>query len=101
MSDFDPTDVAAERLREQDAERAKREAERQEAEDWRWLLSSSRGRRIMSSIRDLCGSDNSSFTGNSTTFYLEGRRSVALDLEKLMKRHDADGYLDLLKESLK
>jgi hypothetical protein len=101
MSDIDPTDLAQERRREELAEAAKLHVDRQEAEDWHWLMSSSRGRRIMSSIRAMCGTDTSSFTGNSTTFYLEGRRSVALDLDALMKRHAPDDFISLLKDTVK
>ena len=99
MSDIDPTDLSEERDREALAAAEKREADKLEAEDWQWLMSSARGRRIMSALRLECGVNASSFTGNSQTFYLEGRRSMGLHLDSQMYRHAPEGFVQLLKET--
>jgi len=50
-------------------------------------------------ILDTCGTFDPSFTGNSTTFYNEGRRSVALELMGLMNAVDPYEVVRLMKEA--
>lgn len=99
MSDKDPTNISEELARDALERADKTEREKLEAEDWRWLMSSARGRRIMAALRLECGANRSSFTGNSHTFYLEGRRSIALHLDEQMYRHAPEAFIDLLKET--
>lgn len=51
----------------------------------RWLMAHAQGRRIVWRLLDRAGVYRDSFTGNSTTFYNEGRRAMGLFvLEQLM-----------------
>lgn len=52
----------------------------QDMQDIEWLMSSVKGRRIMARIQGMCGMWSTSMTGNSMTYYNEGRRSVAIEL---------------------
>ena len=60
------------------------------------LSTSDEGKRFIYHILDLCGIHTSSFTGNSQTFYLEGRRSVGLEIISLMEAVDPRLYPKLL-----
>lgn len=57
----------------------------QRDEDMTKLLSEAYGRRIMWRMLERCGIYKTSFTGNSTTFFNEGRRAVGLEtLEEII-----------------
>lgn len=60
------------------------------------LATSDEGRRFIYHVLDICGIHTSSFTGNSQTFYLEGRRSVGLEIIGLMEIVDPRLYPKLL-----
>ncbi len=44
------------------------------------LLGSAAGKRVLSDLLNACGVFESSFTGNSRTFYNEGRREIGIIL---------------------
>lgn len=70
----------------------------QAAEDWKWLMSSKQGRRVVHRVLALTGMHRSSFTGNSETFFREGRRAVGLEIEAEIIKHAAGGYADMVRE---
>ena len=78
---YDPLDTAAQQAAEAEAtERAKIKAGNL-ADDFRWLMSNRRGRRLAWWLLDKAGVHRSSFTGNSnSTFFNEGMRNVGLAL---------------------
>jgi len=49
------------------------------------VMSTDAGRRLISWIIYKCGQNQTSFTGNSWTYFNEGKRSIALMLEATMK----------------
>lgn len=57
------------------------------------------GRRFLWYALGLGGVYTSSFTGNSETFYLEGRRSVSLNLIADLNEADPRHYIKLLQEN--
>lgn len=57
-------------------------------DDLIWVLSDPRGRRVVWRLLERCGIYKNSFTGNSHTFFNEGRRAVGL--ETLIEINDAD-----------
>jgi len=59
--------------------------EKQYTEDLHWLLNSERGRRFFMSQQVRGGQYNTSFTGNSVTFFNEGKRDTALKLLEDLK----------------
>lgn len=70
----------------------------QEADDLKWLMSTEQGRRVAGRVLAMTGIHQSSFTGNSETFFKEGRRSVGLLLEAEITTHCFPEYLLMLKE---
>lgn len=72
-------------------QRAKR-AEKQWAEDLKWLLAAPQGRRIVANIISLAGLAASAFTGNSMTFYNQGRQDFVRTLIDNMRRADLAGF---------
>lgn len=62
---------------DEEAHRLRREAE---LDDIAWLMSEQRGRRIMYRLLEMTSVFKSSFTGNSQTFFNEGRRAVGTTL---------------------
>jgi len=60
------------------------------------VINTKPGRKIIWHILGLCGIYDSSFTGNSSTFYNEGKRDVGLDIHQLMEDADPLMYAKLL-----
>lgn len=98
MSRYDPTDINATERREADQQSAERVRREQEATDFEWLMADPRGRRVVLGLMREAQVDKDCFTGNSTTFYNEGRRAVGLYLEGKIKQHALDAYCLMLKE---
>lgn len=95
----DPTDL---RAQEEEAEaRADAEARKrkQEVEDFKWLVAHKQGRRILWRLLSMSGVFRTSMTGNSNTFFNEGRRDVGLQLLAEVNEHSLDAYVLMLKES--
>ena len=79
------------------AEKAKT-ARQVEVNDLKWLMSTSQGRRVAGRLLGMAGIHRSSFTGNSETFFKEGRRSMGLELEVEITTHCFEEYLTMLRE---
>jgi hypothetical protein len=98
MSARDPTDLAALADDEQaQADRQAREA-KQQVEDFKWLMAHKQGRRFVSRLLNLTGVFRTSMTGNSSTFFNEGRRDIGLQLMAEINDHCLDQYVMMLKE---
>lgn len=74
MRDIDKTIYPDQEESELEAKRVRNS----ELEDMRALVKSPAGRRAMWRIMSRCGIYQRSFTGNSETFFREGRRDVGL-----------------------
>lgn len=79
------------------AERAEN-VEAMKVNDWKWLMSVPRGRRIVWRLLEETGQFRSSFTGNSETFFREGERNVGLKITALIGQHCAADYAKMLLE---
>ena len=79
MSSFDPLDLRGqERVKEEAASR-ERLAQVNEEADFKWLMGSKRGRRIVWRLLDRAGVFRSSFNTNSMTMaFVEGARNEGL-----------------------
>lgn len=77
MNPKEKAEKAAQRLENEQAARLARE---QYESDFNWLMNAPQGRRLMRGLLRDTGIYEKSYTGNSETFYKEGRRSVGLDL---------------------
>ncbi len=90
-----------ENLEPQQIERANanKQARQVEANDWKWLLSSKQGRRFTWRLLSECGVFRSSFTGNSETFFREGKRAVGLHMLAEISAHCPEQYALMQAES--
>ena len=77
---------------------AKSLAKQQASEDWKWLMSTKQGRRVMHRVLSMAGIHRNSFTGNSETFHREGRRALGLEIESELTKHAFPGYLEMLRD---
>ena len=59
-------------------------------QDMAWLLAQPQGRRVLAAFLAKCRLGFGNFTGNSTTFKLEGQRELGLELIQWIKSADAD-----------
>ena len=62
------------------------------------VMGSDQGKDIIWEILSLCGIYDNQFTGNSGTFFNEGRRSVGIDLIQILNDADPTLYPRLLLE---
>jgi deoxyribodipyrimidine photolyase-like uncharacterized protein len=65
--------------REKLSEKQKRKIDQLD-QDMAWLLSHPQGRRVLTAFLAKCRLNFGNFTGNSSTFKLEGQRELGLDL---------------------
>ena len=64
--------------------------------DLRELLKTPGGRSVIWGILEMCGIYHDSFTGNSQSYYLEGKRAIGLEILQLMEDTDPTSYARLL-----
>jgi hypothetical protein len=62
----------------------------------REVLRSEQGKDVIWNILGMCQLYSESFTGNSTTFYNEGKRAVGLEILQLLEDVNPAAYADLL-----
>lgn len=92
--DHDPFETS-----EPQARQDKKRTRQIEVNDIKWLMSNKAGRRIALRLINEAGNSRLSFTGNSETFFREGRRSMGLLIEEEIKTHAWPDYLQMLNES--
>ena len=98
MSNYNPTDIRSQQQRKQ-ANEIQDRAKRQElSDDINWLMADARGRRLMRQWLGFCGVDQTSFTGDSKTFFREGARNVGLMLKGQIVEYAMEGYFQMLRE---
>lgn len=90
---------AADESQVKGAESKRKRVREQELEDTKWILSTRQGRRFFWKLLTQCHVFETSFTGNSQTFFNEGERNVGLKLISDLNESDPDAYLKMLKES--
>lgn len=68
----------------------------------RALMDTPEGRRIVYWLAYKIAKvdDGTTFTGNSNSFYLEGRRSVGVDLLQVLRKHTFRQYVKMTEEAL-
>ena len=74
-------------------------AERERIEGLGQLLATRQGRAWHWHLLSRCGVFTSSFTGNSATFFNEGKRDIGLTLIAELTREYPDHYLTMMKEA--
>lgn len=95
MNSKDKADKAAQRLEAEQKARLDRE---QYESDFNWLMGNAQGRRLMQGWLKKTGVYEQSFTGNSETFFKEGRRSVGLDLLGAINTLCPSNFITMLEE---
>jgi len=65
------------------------------------VVSTAQGKDVIWEILSLCGIYDNQFTGNSSTFFNEGRRSVGLDVIQMLTDADRTMYASILLEHAK
>lgn len=70
-----------------------------EVEDFKWLMADKRGRRYVWRLLSLTRVFQSSFTGNSHTFFNEGTRNVGLKILEDINSLCPERYLQMLQEN--
>jgi len=70
-----------------------------ELNDVRFILSSAQGRRFYWRLLSSSRMFETSFTGNSTTFFNEGMRNVGLIFMGDLSEADPDAYIKMMKEN--
>ena len=81
------------------AQNAVNDLRKQELEDLKFILQTPQGRRFVWRYLGVCGVFEISFTGNSETFFKEGKRNVGLMLLSDVNEAHPEAYLEMLKES--
>ena len=69
--------------------------------DMKSMLNSDAGRAIIWSIMSRCDIFGSSMTGNSQTYFKEGRRSVGLELLAEVIAADPSAWIEIQQDNLK
>lgn len=64
--------------------------------DVKQILKTPGGRNVIWNILAMCDLYSDVFTGDNHTFYLEGKRSVGLEILQMMEDADPTGYARLL-----
>lgn len=97
---YDPLDLAGqEHAKAQAAQRAKVQAEN-EVVDFKWLMGSKRGRRIVWRLLDQAGVFRSSFDPNAARMaFAEGNRNAGLAIIGQVLTHCPELYPTMVKEA--
>lgn len=101
MRPTDPTDLAGQMADDEEQALRARQLRELELQDFRWLMSHAEGRRIVWRLLGHAGVYRTSFTGNSTTFFNEGRRDVGLFLLAEVQDASPNGYIKMFSEQRK
>jgi len=70
-----------------------------ELNDLKFILNTDQGKRFIWRYLGICGVYTSSFTGNSETFFKEGKRVIGTTLLKEVIEADPDSYLKMIKQN--
>lgn len=97
----DPTDIQDE-IDQQEAQQATRQlAKENEEDDYRWFMSTERGRRVAWRILELTHPFTSSFTADrGATDFREGERNIGLKLQAHLAKADKQAYATMLQEHM-
>lgn len=96
--EVDPTDLRGQERTKDQTDLAQRTRRQLEIDDFKWVMSDKRGRRVMWRLLDRAGVFRSSFTGNSETFFREGMRNIGLMIVAELNEHCPERYLQMVNE---
>ncbi len=99
MSSFDPFDLRGQEQAKEDAAKRDQLARINEADDFKWLMGSKRGRRIVWRLLDRAGVFRLSFNTNSMAMaFAEGNRNEGLRTLAQIHAHCPELYPVMMKE---
>lgn len=90
---------ASDRSQVKDSERKVKSRDMRHENNMRYVLAEYRGREFIWDLLSHCGVFRSSFTGNSETFFNEGKREIGLKLMSDIIKADVDAYPLMMKEN--
>jgi hypothetical protein len=100
MEQHDPFDIAQQEEAQADTEIRKRLARETEESDFKWLMSSKRGRRIVWRLLDLAGVFRSSFNPTAMVMaFNEGNRNYGNRTLSLVHQYCPELYPQMMKEN--
>jgi len=94
----DRIDIARQKREEAARDEAAKQRHMREVNDFKSLMGQRFGRRIVYALLEKCGVYRSSFTGNSETFFNEGKRDIGLSYLAMVNEHCPDEFVAMLKE---
>lgn len=94
----DRVDIAAQKRDALARDERKKQRMLRDVTDITWLMGHSQGRRFMYGLLAAAGVYQGSFTGNSETFYKEGKRAIGLQYLAIINEHCAEQFVLMLKE---
>ena len=101
MSSFDPLDLRGQEQARDDAATRDRLAKATESDDFKWLMGSKRGRRIIWRLLDRAGVFRLSFNTNAMAMaFAEGNRNEGLRILQLIHSHCPELYPVMMKEQV-
>lgn len=95
----DPTDLRSQDLEAQANALEQQTSRQKEIDDFKWLLAHKQGRRIAWRLLEHAGVYRQTFTGNSESFFLEGKRSVGLFVLAEVMDASVDAFTLMTKEN--
>lgn len=100
MSEYDPADLRGQERDKADEQERKRVAQALEEDDFKWLMSSKRGRRIVWRLLEQAGVFRISFSQNSMQMaFNEGGRNYGNKILNMVHTLCSDLYPTLVKEN--
>lgn len=99
VSHIDPTDIRGQEAAQSEREKQQAAAALHEAEDFKWLMSNKRGRRIVWRLLDRAGVHRTSFHTNALTMaFNEGARNEGLRLTAQCLKYCPGSYNLMISE---
>lgn len=100
MSSFDPTDIRGQEQAGEDARKRKQLASQAENEDFKWLMSTKRGRRIVWGLLEQAGVFRLSFNTNAMQMaFAEGNKNGGLRTLAMIHALCPELYPTMMKEN--
>jgi len=95
----DPTDLTGLAQKADTAELEAKAGKQRVIEDFKWLMGSMQGRRVMFHLLEMAGIYRTSFTSNGAlTSFNEGKRFVGLYYVDMINTHGLNEFVLMLKE---
>ena len=98
--DSDPTDLKAQQQRRSKKATALKLADDTARDDWKWLMKTRRGRRIVWRLLESAGVFRVSFNTNAMAMaFAEGNKNAGLQIFAQVQQHSPDLYITMVKEA--